>query len=80
MVLALGCIAIAWLASWAKGHRAPALQHIFAALCVQALAAILLSFSSGSLPLSLALAAIILGAVAWMIQSGSRLQADLAKS
>jgi hypothetical protein len=47
MFAALGCIAITWIASWMTGHRAPALQLIFAALCVQALAAILLSFPLG---------------------------------
>ena len=73
MILALGCIALAWIVSWATGHRAPALQKIFAALSVQALAAIFLSFSSASLLLSLSFAAIILAAVASMIRSADEI-------
>jgi hypothetical protein len=75
MALALTSIATAWLLAWRAGHRTRAVQNIFAALCVQALAALLLSFSTGSILLSLGLAAIILGAVAWMIRSGSQASA-----
>lgn len=70
MILALGCIVLAWIISWAIGRRTPATQRIFAAHIVQSLAAILLTFSS-SLILSSALAVIILSAVAWMISSAA---------
>jgi hypothetical protein len=71
MILALVCIAFGWAATWLTGPRAKSVQHIFASLCLQALAAILLSFSSANLPLSLTLAAIILSAIIWMVRSGS---------
>ncbi len=72
MILALGCIALTWAIVWATGRRSPAVQKIFAALTVQSLAAILLTFSS-SLILSFALAVVILGAITWMIHSASSL-------
>lgn len=78
MILALGGIASTWLFSWVIGNRAAAVQRRFAALTVQALAAILLSFFSNSLFLSLALAAIILGTVLWMIQSAAPSRKNLA--
>ena len=48
-------------------------EQIFAALLVQALAAVGLSFSTSSLVLSLLLAGVILAAVGWRVQSGARL-------
>jgi multidrug transporter EmrE-like cation transporter len=72
MLMAVGGIGVAWIVSWVAGRRSRSVQQIFAALCLQAVAAVLLSFSSDSLPLSLAFAGIILGAVVWLIQIGSR--------
>jgi hypothetical protein len=72
MMAALGSIAALWIGLWFTGHRASSFQQIFAAVCAQSVAAILLSFSSGSLLLSFALAAVILGAIFWMIQSSKR--------
>ena len=78
MILAFGCIAITWLFSWVVGNRAATVQRRFAALTVQAFAAVLLSFSSGSLLLSLSLAVIILATVVWMIQSAAPSQKNQA--
>ncbi|HYG22577.1 MAG TPA: hypothetical protein VEH04_07340 [Verrucomicrobiae bacterium] len=76
MVLALAIICVAWIVSWFRGHRARHIQHVFGSLCVQTLAAVFLSRSSDHLLLSIAFAAVILGAIGWMIWNGSpRIQA-----
>jgi hypothetical protein len=72
MLLAVASILFGWALAWTRGHRSPALQKTFAALLIQSIAAVLLSFSANSLPLSLLLAAVILCAVGWMIQSATQ--------
>jgi hypothetical protein len=71
MVLALGSITITWIISWATGHCGAAINRIFSSLCVQALAAILLSFSSDNILLSILFTAIILGAILWMVRGSA---------
>lgn len=71
MFLALGCIATTWTIFRAYGHCGAAINRIFSSLCVQALAALLLSFSSGSILLSLLFTAIILVAILWMIRGSA---------
>jgi hypothetical protein len=52
MLVAVGGIGVAWIVSWVAGRRSRSVQQIFAALCVQGVAAVLLSFPWTACPLA----------------------------